>query len=122
MVYYQEQSRSLMNCLEGGPIMNWEQLNDNTIQDYIDSASYDAKEKYNCDYLDVSETISELAYLTHDYFRYYGKFPSKVAKYIIDYVQGKGVISPQTDFIFDNYNGSGTRLLKQKLLAILPEA
>ena len=95
--------------------MNWEQLNDNTIQDYIDSASYNAKEKYNCDYLDVSETISELAYLTHDYFRYYGKFPSKVAKYIIDYVQGKGVISPQTDFIFDNYNGSGTSLVEAKI-------
>ena len=85
------------------------------ISDYMDIACFRAEEKYKCDTLDVNETISELAYLTHDYFRYYGKFPSKVAKYIIDTVSADNTISPQTDYIFDNYNGSGTSLVEAKI-------
>jgi len=83
--------------------MDWKNIDNNTMRDYKDSALFNVSDEYTCDTLDVSETISELAYLTHDYFRYYGKIPSKVAKYIIDTVKNKGVISPQTDFIFDNY-------------------
>lgn len=95
--------------------MNWKFLDDGTIQDYIDSAAFNTTDKYSCDSLDVSETISELSYLTHDYFRYYGKFPSKVAKYIIDTAKNKGIISADEDFIFDNYNGSGTSLVEAKI-------
>lgn len=86
-----------------------------TIPDYMDIARFQAEEEYKCDSLDVSETISELSYLTHDYFRYYGKFPSKVAKYIIDTVSADGTISPQADYIFDHYNGSGTSLVEAKI-------
>ena len=86
-----------------------------TINDYLKIASFNAEEEYKCDSLNVSETISELAYLTHDYFRYYGKFPSKVAKYIIDVVSSAGGIDPQHDYIFDNYNGSGTSLVEAKI-------
>lgn len=41
-----------------------------TIEDYISIADYDVEKLYNVDHLDVSETISELSYLTHDYFRF----------------------------------------------------
>ena len=95
--------------------MDWKYLDNNTMQDYIDSVVFNTNDEYLCDSLDVSETISELAYLTHDYFRYYGKFPSKVAKYIIDTLKDKGVISAKNDFIFDNYNGSGTSLVEAKI-------
>ncbi len=86
-----------------------------TIQDYISMANYDLPSNYTTDFLDVSETISELAYLTHDYFRYYGKFPSKVAKYIISSLKGNESINAQKDFIFDNFNGSGTSLVEAKI-------
>lgn len=86
-----------------------------TISDYMMIAGFNAEKEYKCDSLDVHETISELAYLTHDYFRYYGKFPSKVAKYIIDTVASTGAISTDSDFIFDNYNGSGTSLVEAKI-------
>ena len=33
---------------------------------------------------DIPYTISQLSYLTHSHFRYYGKFPSVVAGQIID--------------------------------------
>lgn len=113
--YVQKHSRNLMNTHEGESAMNWNDLENNTIQEYIDFASFDVADEYICDTLDVNETISELAYLTHDYFRYYGKFPSKVAKYIIATAREKGVISSQEDFIFDNYNGSGTSLVEAKI-------
>lgn len=95
--------------------MDWKKIESNSIQDYVDVAQFNAAEEYSCDHLDVSETISELSYLTHDFFRYYGKFPSKIAKYIIDSVLETGVISPSNDFIFDNYNGSGTSLVEAKI-------
>ena len=87
----------------------------NTIADYINDANYKVSDKYKTGFLDVSETISELSYLTHDYFRYYGKFPSKIAKYIIDTLEKKNVIDPDKDFIFDNYNGSGTTMVEAKI-------
>lgn len=95
--------------------MNWENIQNNTIADYIDDANYKVSDKYQTDFLDVSETISELSYLTHDYFRYYGKFPSKIAKYIIDSLSKRGIIDPDKDFIFDNYNGSGTTMVEAKI-------
>jgi len=73
-----------------------------------------------CDkeFWNVDETISELSYLTHDYFRYYGKFPSKIGKMIIEDLLKKGAINKETDFIIDNYAGSGTSLVEAKLVGI----
>ena len=95
--------------------MDWNKLGENTLQDYIDDANFNVSERYETDFLEVSETISELSYLTHDYFRYYGKFPSKVASYIISTLSDQNKISACSDFIFDNYNGSGTSLVEAKL-------
>ena len=72
-------------------------------------------EKYPVEFWDVNETISELSYLTHGYFRYYGKFPSKIGKLIVDDVSIKGAIDPAFDFVLDNYAGSGTTLVEAKL-------
>ncbi|HKP51508.1 MAG TPA: DNA methyltransferase [Chloroflexia bacterium] len=58
---------------------------------------------------DISESISELAYLTHNFFRYYGKFPSLVAKKLIDEFARPNMT------ILDNYAGSGTTLVEAKL-------
>lgn len=70
------------------------------------------------EFWDVDETISELSYLTHDYFRYYGKFPSKIGKMILEDLCSKKVIDKDTDFIIDNYAGSGTSLVEAKLAGI----
>ena len=72
-------------------------------------------DQYEQEFWDINETISELSYLTHSYFRYYGKFPSKIGKLIIDDLDSRGRISPQNDFILDNYVGSGTTLVESKL-------
>lgn len=95
--------------------MDWNNFANNTVADYKLIADFDVEETYEVDYLDVSETIFELSYLTHDYFRYYGKFPSKIAKYIIDTLKDCHAISTIQDFIFDNYNGSGTSLVEAKI-------
>ena len=95
--------------------VNWKEIESNTIQDYIEDAAYRVPDVYPTDFLDVSETISELSYLTHNYFRYYGKFPSKIAKYVIETLIGSGRINPKQDFIFDNYNGSGTTMVEAKI-------
>ena len=70
------------------------------------------------EFWNVDETISELSYLTHDYFRYYGKFPSKIGKMIIEDLLTKGAIDPKSDFIIDNYSGSGTSLVEAKLAGV----
>lgn len=67
------------------------------------------------EFWNVDETISELSYLTHDYFRYYGKFPSKIGKMMLEELIDKGVIDKDKDFILDNYAGSGTSLVEAKL-------
>lgn len=107
-----------MKHLEGECALNWINIHSNTIDDYIADAKYKVSERYSTDFLDVSETISELSYLTHDYFRYYGKFPSKIAKYIIDTLISSKSICPENDFIFDNYNGSGTTMVEAKIAGI----
>lgn len=73
--------------------------------------------KLQCEkeFWNVDETISELSYLTHDYFRYYGKFPSKIGKMILEDLIDKNVIEKDKDFIIDNYAGSGTSLVEAKL-------
>jgi hypothetical protein len=82
---------------------------------YYRLSKFNLKENYNIEYLEVNETIKELAYLTHDYFRYYGKFPSKVGNYIIEDLSNKNLIKIDEDLIFDNYSGSGTSLVEAKL-------
>ena len=62
--------------------------------------------------LDISETISELSYLTHSHFRYYGKFPSKLASYFLERY------STDNSVLLDNYVGSGTSLVEAKLKGI----
>lgn len=71
--------------------------------------------QYPQEFWDVNETITELSYLTHSYFRYYGKFPSKIGKLIVEDLDGRKKISPKNDFVFDNYAGSGTTLVEAKL-------
>jgi hypothetical protein len=51
--------------------------------------------------IDISHTISELSYLTHNFYRYYGKYPSVLGGFLIDKYAYNGVV-------FDNYLGSGT--------------
>ncbi|MDX6577833.1 MAG: hypothetical protein QOE96_3786 [Blastocatellia bacterium] len=58
---------------------------------------------------DISESISELAYLTHNFFRYYGKFPSVLGKRLIE------EFALPKHLIVDNYAGSGTSLVEAKL-------
>lgn len=58
---------------------------------------------------DISETISKLAYLTHNHFRYYGKFPSTLAAGFLNRF-GK-----PRDRVIDNYCGSGTTLVEAAL-------
>ena len=70
------------------------------------------------EFWNIDETISELSYLTHDYFRYYGKFPSKVAKMIIEDLIEQKCIDKDKDFIIDNYAGSGTSLVEAKIADI----
>ncbi len=61
------------------------------------------------DLWDISESISELSYLTHNFFRYYGKFPSVLGKNLVRQFAIPGKI------IVDNYAGSGTTLVESKL-------
>ena len=58
---------------------------------------------------DISESIPELAYLTHNFFRYYGKFPSVLARNLINEFATPGHV------VLDNYAGSGTSLVEAKL-------
>lgn len=112
LCYTLEQSRTFMRK---GQNMNWNTFTENSISEYISAVDFNVSSYYSTDFLDVSETISELSYLTHDYFRYYGKFPSKVAKHIIETMVEEKVITPATDFVFDNYNGSGTTMVEAKI-------
>src|SRR5258705_13394720 len=57
---------------------------------------------------DISESISELAYLTHNFFRYYGKFPSVLGRRLIE------EFALPNHLIVDNYAGSGTSLVEAK--------
>ena len=57
---------------------------------------------------DIPYTIPELGYLTHDHFRYYGKFPSVLAGKILDDHAPK----TPTARVLDNFCGSGTTMLE----------
>lgn len=62
---------------------------------------------------DIPQTISELSYLTHDYFRYYGKFPSTVAAQLLEQFP-----APKDGILLDNFAGSGTSLVEASLRGI----
>lgn len=55
----------------------------------------------------IEETNSQLAYLTHGFFRYYGKFPSSLASQLI-----KQFPAPENGILIDNFSGSGTSLVE----------
>lgn len=56
---------------------------------------------------DIPQTIRELSYLTHNFFRYYGKFPPTIPRRLIrDYRPAEGT------WILDNFSGSGTTLVE----------
>ena len=62
---------------------------------------------------DIPQTIGELSYLTHDYFRYYGKFPSTVAAQLLEQFP-----APKNGILLDNFAGSGTSLVEASLRGI----
>lgn len=64
-----------------------------------------------CDLWELDGTISEYAYLTHNFFRYYGKFPSLLAQKVIEEYAGQS----QGARILDSYSGSGTTLVEAAL-------
>jgi hypothetical protein len=55
--------------------------------------------------LDIPFTITELSYLTHNFYRYYGKYPSVLGGYLVDKYA-------TNDVVFDNYLGCGTTLVE----------
>jgi hypothetical protein len=59
--------------------------------------------------LDIPETITELGYGSHQFFRYYGKFPSFVGK---ELVKSYGLPGHA---VLDNYAGSGTTQVESQI-------
>ena len=62
--------------------------------------------------LDISETIPQLGYGSHQFFRYYGKFPS---------ILGREIISRHTspgDRVLDFYSGSGTTQVEAQIAGL----
>lgn len=63
---------------------------------------------------DIPYTISELSYLVHSHYRYYGKFPSSVVGQLLEQFP-----PPSNDYyVLDNFCGSGTTLVEAKLRGI----
>lgn len=63
------------------------------------------------DWWDLSGTIREYSYLTHNFFRYYGKFPSALAKQVIR----EFLPLDHGGRILDTYCGCGTTLVEARL-------
>lgn len=63
---------------------------------------------------DIPYTITQLSYLVHSHYRYYGKFPSVVAGQILEQ------FPPPTPshYVLDNFCGSGTTLIEAMLRGI----
>lgn len=58
---------------------------------------------------DIPQTIGELSYLTHNFFRYYGKFPPTIPRRLL-----RDFRPPQGTWVLDNFSGSGTTLVEAK--------
>jgi hypothetical protein len=63
---------------------------------------------------DIPYTIGELSYLTHNHYRYYGKFPSVVAGQLLNQYAPPS----NSHYVVDNFCGSGTTLVEAKLRGI----
>lgn len=59
--------------------------------------------------LDIPETIPQMGYASHQFFRYYGKFPSIVGREIIRR------FAPRGTRVADCYAGSGTTLVEAQI-------
>jgi hypothetical protein len=62
-----------------------------------------------CYLLDIPETIPQLGYGSHQFFRYYGKFPSILGREIVKR------FAPRGTSILDCYAGSGTTLVEAQI-------
>ena len=58
---------------------------------------------------DIRDTIFQLAYLTHNYLRYYGKYIPPIATNLIERY------TERQDIILDNFAGCGTGLVEAQL-------
>ncbi len=58
---------------------------------------------------DIPQTIKELSYLTHNFFRYYGKFPPTIPRRLL-----RDYRPPNGTWVMDNFSGSGTTLVEAK--------
>lgn len=56
---------------------------------------------------DIPQTITELSYLTHNFFRYYGKFPPTIPRRLL-----RDFRPPEGTWVLDNFSGSGTTLVE----------
>ncbi|MFZ6755393.1 DNA methyltransferase [Undibacterium sp. Dicai25W] len=63
---------------------------------------------------DIPHTITQLSYLTHNHYRYYGKFPSVVAGQLLE----QYLPPTPSHYVIDNFCGSGTTLVEAKLRGI----
>lgn len=63
---------------------------------------------------DIPFSISSLSYTSHSHYRYYGKFPSVVAGQVLEQFPP----SKSSDYVLDNFSGSGTTLVEAKLRGI----
>ena len=59
--------------------------------------------------VDIPESIPKLGYGTHQFFRYYGKFPSVLGRLMISRFAARG------DLVGDCYVGSGTSMVEAQI-------
>jgi site-specific DNA-methyltransferase (cytosine-N4-specific) len=80
------------------------------IRDYLISSDLNNRD---CEYEDweIKESSAELSYLTHGFFRYFGKFPPPVARRFIEELH-----DPARGPVIDPMCGSGTSLVEALLL------
>jgi site-specific DNA-methyltransferase (cytosine-N4-specific) len=80
------------------------------IRDYLISSDL---HDLGCEYEDweIKESSAELSYLTHGFFRYFGKFPPPVARRFIEELH-----DPTSGPVVDPMCGSGTSLVEALLL------
>lgn len=66
-----------------------------------------------CKILDIPESIPTLGYASHQFFRYYGKFPSLVGREIVSRFHLPGAS------VLDCYAGSGTTLVEAQIKGLV---
>jgi hypothetical protein len=80
------------------------------VRDYLVSSELNNRD---CEYEDweIKESSAELSYLTHGFFRYFGKFPPPVPRRFIEESH-----DPTLGPVIDPMSGSGTSLIEALLL------